>query len=208
MKDNRLFIILAIALFVAVCRIHLKNTASQQRLERSQFKAYIALEANSPETAELSQNILYRLGRQIKNQWTAVDIFVGNKVQNLYSHAAKRRELEALSQQVNVIQSSDKALIQAIQRFKDEVEQNKQQSVYGFIVTKGTSNPSTLAAIRQICQKMAQTNSTKMHLAIIGLASENRLPMSTAVASIHYNVQFTITAEVEWIQLMKVKSGE
>ncbi|MDF5730604.1 MAG: hypothetical protein PUP92_21920 [Rhizonema sp. PD38] len=208
MKNNRLFIILAIALLVAVGRIHLKNTASQQRLERSQFKAYIALEANSQETAELSQNILYRLGRRIKNQWTAVDIFVGNKVQNLYSHAARRQDLEALSQRVNVIQSSDKALIQAIQRFKDQVEQNKQQSVYGFIVTKGTSNPSTLAAISQICQKLAQTNSTKMHIAIIGLASENRLPMSTAVASVHDNVQFTSTAEVEWIQLMKVESGE
>lgn len=204
MKNNRLLSILAIALLVAVG----KNTVSQQPLESSQSKAYIALEANSRETAELSQNILYRLGGRIKNQWATVDIFVGNKVQNLYSHAARRRDLEALSQRVNIIPSSDEALIQAIQRFKDQVEHNKQRSIYGFIVTKGTSNPSTLAAIRQICRKLAQTNSTKMHIAIIGLALENRLPMSTAVASVHDNVQFTGTAEEEWIQLMKAGNGE
>ena len=210
MKSNGLLIILAIAAIVAVSKlIYLKNTnpnqdtavASLQQPGIPKTKAYIALETNSPEIAELSQNILYSLARRTKNQWTAVDIFVGDRVQNLYSHAAKRRELEVLSEKVNSVPSSDQALIQAIQRFKDEVEQN--QNVYGFIVTKGTANPSSLAAIRQICQKLAQTNSIKLHIAIIGLSSENRLPMSTAVAPLSGDVQFAGTAQEEWQQLIK-----
>ena len=210
MKSDRLLMILAIAAIVAVSKsIYPKNTnpnqdkavASLQQPGISKTKAYIALETNSPEIAELSQNILYSLARRTKNQWTAVDIFVGDKVQNLYSQAARRRELEVLSEKINSVPSSDQALIQAIQRFKDEVEQNR--NVYGFIVTKGTANPSSLAAIRQICQKLAQTNSIKLHIAIIGLSSENRLPMSTAVAPLSGDVQFAGTAQEEWQQLIK-----
>ncbi len=212
MKSKKLLIILAIASIVAVSRsIYLKNTnpnrdttvASQQQPGIHQSKTYIALETNSPEITELSQNILDRLARRTKNQWTAVDIFVGEEVQNLYSHVATHRDLEALIEQVKSMPSSDQALIQALQRLKDEVEQNKHQHIYGFIVTKGTANPSTLAAIRQICQKLAQTSSTKIHIAIMGLSSESRLPMSTAFTPLHHDVQFASTAEEEWQQLIK-----
>ena len=212
MKSNNLAIILAIAAIVCVGKtFYLKNTslnkntavAIQPQPRIYQPKAYIAIETNSTEIAELSQNILYWLARRTKNQWTAVDILVGEKVQNLYSQAATRRDLEALSEQVKVMPSSDQALIQAIQRFKNEVEQNKQQHVYGFIVTKGTANSSSLAAIRQICQKLAQTSSTTAHITIIGLSPENRLPMSTAVAPLSGGVQFASTAEEEWKELIK-----
>jgi len=204
--------ILAIAAIVAIGKsIYLKNThpnqdtavAGQQQPEIYQSKTYIALETNSPEITELSQNILYSLSRRTKNQWTVVDIFAGEKVQNLYSRPARRRDFEALAQQVKVMPSSEGALIQAIQRLKDEVEQNKQQSISGFIVTKGTANLSTLKEIHRICQKLAQTSSTKVHIAIIGLSSENRLPMSTAVAPLSRNVQFSGTTEQEWQQLIK-----
>lgn len=179
MKNNKLFITVAIAVIIAVGKfIYQKNTAvaSQHQPISANAKAYIALETNSPEIAELSQNILDTLARRTQNQWTAVDMFVGEKVQNLYSQAARRRDLEELSEQVKAIPSSDQALIQSLQRFKDEVEQNKQQHVFGFIVTKGTANPTSLATIHQICQKLVQTPSTKAHIAIIGLSPENRLP--------------------------------
>ncbi|MBR8832555.1 MAG: hypothetical protein DSM106950_00545 [Stigonema ocellatum SAG 48.90 = DSM 106950] len=211
---NKLLIILAIASVVTVGRsVYLKNThpsqdtavASQQQPFVYQSKGYIALETNSLQMSELSQNILDGLARRIKNRWSRVDIdiFVGKEVQNLYSQAATRRDLEALIEQVKLTPSSDQALIKAIQRFKDEVFQNKQQHVYGLIVTKGTANSSSLAAIRQICQKLAQNSLTKMHIAIVGLSPENRLPMSTAVAALGGNVQFAGAAQEEWQQLIR-----
>ena len=211
MKSNKLIMVLAIAAIVAGKSIYLKGAnpnqgiaiAGQQQPEIYPSKTYIALETNSPEIAELDQNILYILSRRTKNRWTVVDILVGEKVQNLYSHVARRRDFEALSQQVKVVPSSEEALIQAIQRLKDEVEQNKQQSIFGFIVTKGTANPSTLTAIREICRRLGQISSTKVHIAIIGLSAENRLPMSTAVAPLSRNVQFAGTNQQEWQQLIK-----
>ncbi len=206
MKSTQLIMVLAIAALVASKSVYLKGANPNQGIaiaDQQQPEIYLALETNSPETTELDQNILYSLSRRTKNWWTVVDIFVGEKVQNLYSHVATRRDFEALLQQLKVMPSSEEALIQAMQRFKDEVEQNKQQSISGFIITKGTANPSTLAAIRQICQKLAQINSTKVHIAIIGLSAENRLPMSTAVAPLSHHVQFAGTNQQEWQQLIK-----
>jgi hypothetical protein len=204
MKNNKLFIVVAIAVIIAVGKfVYQKNTAVASQHQPTNAKTYIALETNSPEIAELSQNILYTLARRTQNQWTAVDMFVGEKVQNLYSQAARRRDLEELSEQVKAIPSSDQALIQSLQRFKDEVEQNKQQHVFGFIVTKGTANSTSLATIYQICQKLAQTHSTKAHIAIIGLSPENRLPMSTAISPLSRNVQFAGTDQQEWQQVIK-----
>ncbi|GEM_PF-5660089 len=202
---NKLFIVLAIAAMIAAGRfIYQKNTAvAGQQPGVFNSKAYIALETNSPETAELSQNILYSLARRTKNQWTAVDVFVGENVQNLYSQSAKRRALEDLSKQVKTTPSSDHALIQAFQRFKDEVEQNKQKHVFGLIVTKGSGNSSSLVAIRQICQKLAQAHTTNMHIAIIGLSPENRLLMSAAISPLKPYVQFASTSQSEWHQLIK-----
>ncbi|MCX7592373.1 MAG: hypothetical protein N2235_01185 [Fischerella sp.] len=216
MKNNNLEITILIAiaiLLISYARSIYSNTTNsnpstvtinQQQLANNLPKVYIALETNSQETTELSQNILYWLARRKQNQWkwVAIDILIGKRVENLYSQAAKHRDLEVLGEQVKTVRSSDQALIQAIQRFKDEIEQSQQQPVYGFIVTKGTTNPSSLDVIRQICQKLAANGPLKARITMIGLSSKNRLLMSEAFAPIRGNVQFAGATEEEWKKLL------
>ncbi|MBO3464512.1 hypothetical protein G7B40_014455 [Aetokthonos hydrillicola Thurmond2011] len=197
MKTNKLlFITLGLAAIIA-----LGKSLNHQNAGIQKSKTYIALETSSPEITELSQNILDTLAHRRENQWTSVDVFSGGNVQNIYS-AVTTHDLEALTEEITPKPSSDEALIQAIQRIKDEVQQNKQQNVYGFIVTKGTTNSVTLAAIREICQNLAQNRSTKVHISIIGISPANRLPMSTAVAPLSGSVRFAGIAQEEWQQLL------
>ncbi|MER3491068.1 MAG: hypothetical protein C4323_01295 [Mastigocladus sp. ERB_26_2] len=213
MKNNNPFvmILLAIAIIFTISKYIESNNnsdqttgfASQQQSFNYQRKIYIALQTNSPEMTDFVQSFLDLAARQTNNQLTSIDLFAGDKVENLYSQTASRRQLQELIEYLNTQPSSDKALIQAMQRFKDEVEQNPTRPIYGYIVTQGTADPASLAAIRQICEKLTQTDSNKAHLFIIGLAKENRLPMSKAFAPMRKNMQFAGTNQQEWEELMQ-----
>ena len=210
MKNNNPFvmILLAIAIIFTISKYIESNNnsdqttgfASQQQSFNYQRKIYIALQTNSPEMTDFVQSFLDLAARQTNNQLTSIDLFAGDKVENLYSQTASRRQLQELIEYLNTQPSSDKALIQAMQRFKDEVEQNPTRPIYGYIVTQGTADP---ASIRQICEKLTQTDSNKAHLFIIGLAKENRLPMSKAFAPMRKNMQFAGTNQQEWEELMQ-----
>ncbi|MER3587519.1 MAG: hypothetical protein C4322_03475 [Mastigocladus sp. ERB_26_1] len=201
-------ILLAIAIIFTISKYIESNNnsdqttgfASQQQSFNYQRKIYIALQTNSPEMTDFVQSFLDLAARQTNNQLTSIDLFAGDKVENLYSQTASRRQLQELIEYLNTQPSSDKALIQAMQRFKDEVEQNPTRPIYGYIVTQGTADP---ASIRQICEKLTQTDSNKAHLFIIGLAKENRLPMSKAFAPMRKNMQFAGTNQQEWEELMQ-----
>jgi hypothetical protein len=194
MKNKLLFVLLTIAAIITFCK-SINQTAGGYK-----SKIYLALQTNSSEATQLSEEILDTLSHQTENRWIAVDLFVKDKVQNLYS-AATSSDLESLSEQIKPTPSSDQALIQSINRVKDEVEQNQQQNVYSFIVSQGTTNPATLSEIRHISQVLAQSHSTKMHITIIGISPTNRLPMSDAFASLRGRVQFASAIDEEWQQL-------
>lgn len=213
MKNNNPFAImlLAIAIIFTISKHVESNSnsyqttvfANQQHSLSYQPKIYIALQTNSPEMTDFAQSFLDLAARQTNNQLTSIDLFAGDKVENLYSQRASRRQLQEIIEYLNTQPSSDKALIQAMQRFKDEVEQNPKRPIYGYIVTQGTADRASLAAIRQICEKLTKTDSNKAHLFIIGLAKENRLPMSKAFAPIRKNVQFAGTKQQEWEEQMQ-----
>jgi hypothetical protein len=184
-----------------------ENPIQNQRRSPTVFQTYIALETKSPEMQKLSRNVMFYLSRRSHQQWVAVDLFAGSTVQNLYSNQASRQSLQALIHQIAINESSDQALIQAVQRFKDEVEQNPEKSIYGLIITQGSSNPETLKNIGTICQKLSKLSQANkqqtLRLHLIGLAPEHRLAMSQAVSSMGDRVHFASRTYEEWNQLIQ-----
>lgn len=172
------------------------------------------LQPNSPQTAEQVENFLDRLSRKVHpNRWFVVHRLKGQQVEALYSNIANgRRSLlelypqldsNRLTQQLEPVPSDDRALVQAFQIAKEEaINNSNRRRIYIYLLTPGTSNPSTLTEIHHICEKLAEAKVPNLHLYLVGLAPENRMSMANAIEPMGEHARSAGTNDSEWIQLL------
>lgn len=176
---------------------------------------YIALQPNSPEIAQLTEDFVYSVLRQAKRKQTFdIDLLNGNKSHILRSGSATRKDLGELVKQfdpnektveIEPTSSTDLALIHSFNRFKNLAISNADRRPFAaYLVTSGTSDPNTIASIHQICQQLAQSGRTqKVRIYLIGLAPENRLNMTSALHPLASNSDSASASYNEWIELVK-----
>jgi hypothetical protein len=186
----------------------------QAPCENSHSEIVAFLQPNSPQTAEQVGDFLDRLSRKVHpDRRFVVHRLKGQQVEPLYANIASgRRSLLELysqrdsnpsTQQLEPVPSNDRALVQAFQIAKEEaIDNSNRRRIYIYLVTPGTSNPSTLTEIHHICEKLAEAKVPNLHLYLVGLAPENRLPMANAIAPMGKHARSAGTNDSEWIQLL------
>lgn len=163
--------------------------------EKSQV--YLGIQANTKATAELTEDLLHSIGRRIKGNRMTIDILKGDAAQTTYSNPISKQILQELrgkidpnphTPKMDIIPSSDRALVAAFQRFKDLARANPNQELHGYILTPGTTDEITLEQIKTICQELAsQTQGDRFHIYLVGLTEENRLKTVSALHPIRAN---------------------
>lgn len=165
---------------------------------------YLAIATNSPEITTLAQDVLDVASRRTgSHQWMVVDLLKNEGTENIFSHHPSRQAMREMMAQLPQTPSSDRALIQAFYRLtKLAIQHQERKSFYGYVVTAGTQDPETLNAISALFHRIGQQPPSNMRVCVLGLAPENRLKMSAALASVSDRVQFAGTSEREWTPLI------
>lgn len=163
--------------------------------EKSQV--YLGIQANTKATAELTEDLLHSIGKRTKGNLMSIDILKGDSAQTIYSNSISKQTLQELREKIDpnpntpkmdIIPSSDRALVAGLQRFKDLARANPNQEFHAYILTPGTTDETTLEQIKTICQELAsQTQGDRFHIYLLGLTEENRLKTVSALHPIRAN---------------------
>ncbi|MBE9114870.1 hypothetical protein IQ249_03065 [Lusitaniella coriacea LEGE 07157] len=174
----------------------------------------MVLQPNTSESASLTEDFLYFFSREVRpHHWVEVSVVTNSGVEVFYSKQATRRAIQNLRESIDGDKStdqldptpSDKArLVEGLQRFSDRVVDTQgKHSIYFYMVTEGTTDPEAITHIREIAKRLSKQNLENAHLYILGLSSNNRLPLTAALAPIGDRVEFASADYDEWIQLLR-----
>jgi hypothetical protein len=213
MLNLKFFFAGAIALLLAIAPQMGQNSsrsglpiARESAQAPGQMAIYLAIAPDSAADFALGQDVLHEIaGKTAAHQWLVVDVLQGDTVANVYSNQPTRRAVQEIMTQLHdPIESSDRALLQAFQRLENLIAAHQgRKSFHGYLITAGTHDPATLAAIQAVCAKLAQTHPTNAHLYVLGVAADRRLKLAAALGPLRERVQFAGTADSEWIQLVR-----
>ena len=154
---------------------------------------YLALETHTQEQKELNQDISHDLARQMHSGDTViVDQMVGDKVVNLVSNNHPSRVLREIEGTVSVAPSTDLAVIEAVKR-ASIISSKTGQEVRCVIVTDGIKDEASVNGLADALLKLPPGVS----VSVVGIDSENRLPMSQAFAALPGQVKFG-SLDSEW----------
>lgn len=161
---------------VAICII--MSAASAKSTPHQQIYTVYAL-LNSKQV-ESARNTNYEIAKNAPRDSTInVDIMTGNGVSNLYSTVANRSELQHLDPRLQqAIPSTDLALLASVKRILELAKTGEPLTAY--IVHPGTSNPKTLAAIKQIAQEIATTKNKHLKMYLMGLLPDRKIATVSA----------------------------
>lgn len=174
----------------------------------------LAIQLNTPEQSSIAEDVLHFTARRVRpRHFVEVSTVAENGVNVIYSKAANRRAIQGLRSQLDgdpstrnldPIPSDEAALVKAVQRFSDRLNQTQgKEPIYFYLVSAGTRNPQIIAQIKGICESIPQEYLAQAHLYAIGLSPENRLPMASGFAAIGSHVEFAGQEYSEWIQLIR-----
>ncbi len=130
--------------------------------EKSQV--YLGIQANTKATAQLTEDLLHAIGKRTKGNLMSIDLLKGDSAQTIYSNPISKQTLQELWEKIepnpntpemDIIPSSDRALVAGLQRFKDLAQANPNQEFHAYILTPGTTDQTTLEQIKTICQELA-----------------------------------------------------
>jgi hypothetical protein len=182
--------------------------------EKEQFNVYISVHNNKPEISSLSHSFLYTFSKRVNPSFSvAVEQARGNKVVSLFSQFPTRRAIGEVSNlldgnptttTLDPVPSQDKTLASAMQRVLDHARKGKSKNVLvkAFILTEGTANPLVLRQLNQVSRKLAKDD-LKVHLYLIGISSQNRLPMSRAFSPLKDSVFLAGNNNYEWNRYLR-----
>jgi hypothetical protein len=169
---------LLISLFVAGC-------------DPEKSEVYLGIQPNTETTAQLTEDVWHFMAKRSRNSRISIDLLKGDSAQTIYSNPANKRALQELRQtidpnpntpEMDIIPSSDRALVAAFQRFKDLAIANGDKSEFhAYILTAGTTDERTLSQLKTICEKLAEQTDSDFHIYLIGLTEANRLKTVSAL---------------------------
>jgi hypothetical protein len=158
--------------------------------EKEQMMIHAIYQLNSKRSVGLSQLFTHKMARKLRHRHRLnVDVMSGDVVKNYYSLAANQRGILALKEYLKPTDSSNVALVQAVQRVREATRKLKEgQSLVVFLLTEGTDDPKTLREIRNVVQGISSQQG-KFKLYLMGLDPQYKLktvkafhPIETAMA--------------------------
>jgi hypothetical protein len=166
--------------------------------DNAQF--YVAYQLSSPEEIQFAQWVNEDLMRVLESDSLMnVDILKGDKAENLHNGPVDRRALKMLATQSlnEKEESSDKALIQAVQRAVNLALDKHQGRLNALIVSTGTSDPGTIRTIRYIAQTALKKGLKNFRLYLLGLSDSHKLPMAEGLKPLKAYLGGSCTQRVE-----------
>lgn len=175
-----------ISLFVAGC-------------DPEKSEVYLGIQPNTETTAQLTEDVWHFMAKRSRNNRISIDLLKGDSAQTIYSNPANKRSLQELREaidpnpntpEMDMIPSSDLALIAAFQRFKDlAIANNGKTEFHAYILTPGTTDERTLSQLKTICEQLAEKTEGEgnFHIYLIGLTEANRLKTVSALHPIAAN---------------------
>ncbi|MEP0810037.1 hypothetical protein [Coleofasciculus sp. FACHB-SPT9] len=169
---------------------------------------------NTPEIVSTTEDILYYTSEKVRShQLVEVSFISDSGINVVFSKRPTRRAIQELrnvidgdqsTSKIDPISSNETQLIASVQRFRDRVlTSNGEQPIHFYIVTNGTSDPQIIERVREICSSLSKQNLQNAHLYLLGLSSNNRLPISQGFTPISDHVEFASADYNEWIQLLR-----
>jgi hypothetical protein len=166
---------------------------------------YIGVQANSPTQTSLAHDFLYQVARKTRaNQWMVIDVMRSGEGDNVFSNPPTRRAIQEIMTHFETeTESGDRAVVQSFNHLVELAIENQGRSFHGYLVTSGTSNPTTLKELRELATKLADQNLPNVHVYVVGLSASSRIKMSEAMKPLACCVQFAGESDAEWVQLVR-----
>ena len=165
----------AIALF-GLSKLSFSSSQSKPKIQ-----VYIAYELKTEKAVSFVTDLNDKFSRTNSEYPMNVDILKYRQISNIYGVSSKG-SLRDIEKDLQVINSDEQALIQAINRVKGLI--NEKQELHAFIVSEGTNDKSTIKQIENITQEIAKKKPTNFHLYLMGVNPDFKIEFSDAFHSI------------------------
>jgi hypothetical protein len=186
----------------------------EQPKQQAVFAQFL-FQPNSPEMAQMTEDVLDRVARQVRNHHRVeISLLVGaGDIHVPFSGQANRRTIRTLFEEldgdrsqsgISPTPSSDQALTPGVKRLLERVKYSAEpQELHFYLVTQGTSNPAVISQIRAITTELAEHDLSQTQVYLIGLNPEHRVAFADAFNPIRQVVKSATANDGEWLPLVR-----
>ncbi|MEM9926699.1 MAG: hypothetical protein AAF915_23610 [Cyanobacteria bacterium P01_D01_bin.50] len=176
-------------------------------------EVYIGIEVNSHEEKRKARKFIRKFYRKFTEENIFhVDLIKNGRVHTIYSN--KLDDLKAVQfildkikevKPENKKKNKDKGIIQSFLRIKNlAINNNNNSNFYTYIITKGTSNSSSINEMNFIVKELVESkvNTENIYISLVGLTAKNRLPMVNTLQHIKNTAKSSGESSREFVQIL------
>jgi hypothetical protein len=149
--------------------------------EKGEKVIHTIYQLKTERAVELSLLFNHKLARKARSHHLLnVDVLSGDAVMNYYSLPAKQRGVLDLKKYLELTDSSDVALVRAVQRVKESAQRLEgDQHLVVYLLAEGTNDINTIRTIQRIVQEIIPFQ-RKLRVYMMGLKPDYKLEMASA----------------------------